>query len=265
MSRLLAYLSLLCVSLPLAAQTVAFDSIYAEGNTLYGEAQAAETVEAASALYQQAIDTWLSIKGETTSANLHYNMGNAYFQLGEWGRAALQYEKALSLDPGHPEARANLSYTLERNGIEQRRSGTWRSLSRTLNLDTWTWLAAGAFWLGLILWLVPRLYQRSSLFSRCGASLCGLIVLVSLAAVLDYRSQQADGIILQNDSPLKIAPTEASQPLAYLQAGLRARITQTYQNYYYIETRTGDGGWIANTHFAPIFTTISLSSPNHES
>ncbi len=39
---------------------------------------------------------------------LFYNLGNAYFRTGDLGRAILNYERALALDPSQPEARANL-------------------------------------------------------------------------------------------------------------------------------------------------------------
>ena len=42
------------------------------------------------------------------SANLFYNLGNAYFRAGDFGRAILNYERALALERHHPEATANL-------------------------------------------------------------------------------------------------------------------------------------------------------------
>ena len=43
------------------------------------------------------------------SAHLFYNLGNADYRLGATGRAMLDYERALALDPAHAEARANLA------------------------------------------------------------------------------------------------------------------------------------------------------------
>ncbi|HZA38202.1 MAG TPA: tetratricopeptide repeat protein, partial [Candidatus Baltobacteraceae bacterium] len=42
------------------------------------------------------------------SANVFYNLGNAYFRAGDFGRAILNYERALALERHHPEATANL-------------------------------------------------------------------------------------------------------------------------------------------------------------
>src|SRR5215831_4988260 len=42
------------------------------------------------------------------NANLFYDLGNAYFRTRDFGRAILNYERALALDNHHPEATANL-------------------------------------------------------------------------------------------------------------------------------------------------------------
>ena len=38
--------------------------------------------------------------------NVLYNLGNACFRQGELGRAALEYERVLALQPRHPDATA---------------------------------------------------------------------------------------------------------------------------------------------------------------
>src|SRR6266576_4225228 len=48
------------------------------------------------------------IRSGQWSANLFYDLGNAYFRVGDLGRAILNYERALALDRHHPEADANL-------------------------------------------------------------------------------------------------------------------------------------------------------------
>src|SRR5437016_8309137 len=42
------------------------------------------------------------------SANVFYDLGNAYFRAGDFGRAILNYERALALERHHPEGTANL-------------------------------------------------------------------------------------------------------------------------------------------------------------
>src|SRR5256886_7256591 len=48
------------------------------------------------------------------SANVFYDLGNAYFRTGEFGRAILNYERAVVLEPHHPEAKIGRASCRER-------------------------------------------------------------------------------------------------------------------------------------------------------
>lgn len=69
------------------------------GNSRYQENDFAGSLEA----YQEILAAGLE------SPDLYYNLGNAYFKLGELGPSILNYERALELAPGDPDARANLA------------------------------------------------------------------------------------------------------------------------------------------------------------
>src|SRR4051812_16202189 len=48
------------------------------------------------------------VRSGQDTPNVFYNLGNAFFREKDFGRAILNYERALALDPQHPEAQANL-------------------------------------------------------------------------------------------------------------------------------------------------------------
>ena len=65
--------------------------------------------EYAAGHFKEAIENYEEIvRSGEWSANLFYNLGNAYFRAGDLGHAILNYERALALDRHHPEAEANL-------------------------------------------------------------------------------------------------------------------------------------------------------------
>lgn len=75
---------------------------------------------------------------DETADNL-YNLGNAYARLHEWRGAKSAYRKALSLDPGHDDARHNLGVVERAEQAEKelvetqrstRRAGRWRDGDR---------------------------------------------------------------------------------------------------------------------------------------
>jgi hypothetical protein len=60
--------------------------------------------------YAGALANYLELASRgVVNADLFYNLGNAYFESGEPGRAVLWYERALRADPRHEDARANLA------------------------------------------------------------------------------------------------------------------------------------------------------------
>src|SRR3982750_4886441 len=71
---------------------------FARANQAYAEARYDE----AAAGYQELV------RSGNWNATVFYNLGNAQYRLGNFGQAILNYERALALDPRHPEADANL-------------------------------------------------------------------------------------------------------------------------------------------------------------
>ena len=98
----------LLLSTPLQAE---FDA----ANQLYDQEKFSEAKQE----YEKLIAS-----GEQT-ANLFYNLGNAFFRLGAPGLAALNYERALALDPDHPEAALNLRLLRDQTGARVF-PATWR-------------------------------------------------------------------------------------------------------------------------------------------
>lgn len=68
----------------------------------------AQNYERAISLYNDIIDE------EGTSASLLFNLGNAYYQAGDYGHAMLCYQRARRLDPSQEEIASNISYLQSR-------------------------------------------------------------------------------------------------------------------------------------------------------
>jgi uncharacterized protein YraI len=86
---------------------------FAEANALYGD----ERYDEAAGLYEEILAAGFS------HADVHYNLGNAYYRAGHTGRAVLAYERALRLEPGHEDATANLEFVRETLADRQSRVG----------------------------------------------------------------------------------------------------------------------------------------------
>src|SRR5499427_5928303 len=93
------------------------------------------------------------------NANLFYNLGNAYFRTHDFGRAILNYERALALDNHHPEATANLQIARdEARALELQPTKLERYL-QFASVNQYAIAAAVAFWLG-IFGIVALIFAR---------------------------------------------------------------------------------------------------------
>ncbi|MCF0177645.1 MAG: BatD family protein, partial [Bacteroidales bacterium] len=64
----------------------------------------------ASGDFQQALEQYIAIEQSgLVSPQLYYNIGNAYYRLGNTARSVLYYERALKLDPSYSDAANNLA------------------------------------------------------------------------------------------------------------------------------------------------------------
>ena len=58
--------------------------------------------------YAAAIEIYEALLRQGEAAELYYNLGNSYYKQEELGRAILNYERALLLQPGNADVQANL-------------------------------------------------------------------------------------------------------------------------------------------------------------
>lgn len=135
--------SLLIIALAVLTSQAA--SLAEQGDSAY----TADDFQRAAELYTKAAET------EGTSSALFYNLGNTHYRMGQLGRAILNYERALKLDPTNEDARANLAFVNSR--IIDRPGDRGSVMSKIVDdtvssahSNTWSWLAIGCFTLLLI-------------------------------------------------------------------------------------------------------------------
>src|SRR5947207_12573415 len=105
--------------------------------------------EYAQGHFKAAIDGYEALaRSGQWSANVFYDLGNAYFRTGDFGRAILNYERSLALERHHPEAAANLQIARdEARALEMQQSWPERYL-QFASVNQYSIAAAVAFWVG---------------------------------------------------------------------------------------------------------------------
>src|SRR5256712_11636805 len=105
--------------------------------------------EYAQGHFKEAISGYETlVRAGQWSANLFYDLGNAYFRTSDFGRAILNYERALALERHHPEATANLQMARdEAHALELQQSWPERYL-QFASINQYSITAVIAFWIG---------------------------------------------------------------------------------------------------------------------
>src|SRR5215471_16348373 len=120
----------------LVAQT---DTDFAKANQEFAQSHFKEAISGYETL----------VRSGQWSANLFYDLGNAYFRTGDFGHAILSYERALALERHHPEAAANLQIARdEAHTLEMQLSWSERYL-QFASVNQFSIAAALAFWLAI--------------------------------------------------------------------------------------------------------------------
>ncbi len=179
------------------------------------------------------------------SANLFYNLGNAHQRLGAPGEAILDYERALLLDPGHAEARANLNFMRGQTGavtwpvswMDWLVPGRW-SDAYAVGGAVSGWIAV--FLLARIL-LTPR-REKTELW--IGTVAAALIAGYAAAAVWYLEQNRALAIVTAPTAEVHLAPAESATAADALPAGSHVRVLSERGDWIYCERPTQGRGWI---------------------
>ncbi len=234
-------LVLLFVSISLSASTVTrqqADSAYAQEH------------------YQQAISDYETLLKQGVSAELYYNLGNAYYCTDQMPKAVLNYERALLLSPGDADIRFNLqmarSKTIDKITPESEMFFvTWyRSLVNLMSVDAWARTALIALAIAIILTLVylfsDRIWLRKVGFF--GALLLVVVFLLSNLFAFHQKRKltyRTGAVIMTTSVPVKSTPSKNGTDLFILHEGTRVTITDnSMKDWKEIRVDDGKEGWI---------------------
>lgn len=230
MRRVVLLIAMLCATARAGADFDAGNRAYDEGKFL----EARQHYEAQVA------------RGEWT-ANLFYNLGNANERIGAPGLAMLNYERALALQPGHQEARANLKFLREQS-LAKMPEGTWRTqVFGVLGFDGWVVLASLATWYAVFGFVVPFVRRRRLGAGGVFCPVLAICVAGGAAVSAWQRVGELDaGVIVAKQAEARHAPTERAGLADVLPAGSRVRVLSVRGEWTYCELPSGGRAWVAS-------------------
>lgn len=247
--RTMSMLLLVMLLLPLSAGAITkenADNEYLKGN------------------YHQAIKDYEELLKKGASADLYYNLGNAYFRSQDVTHAVLNYERALMLSPGDKDIRFNLEFARSRT-IDQISPKsemffvTWyKSLVNFTSVDNWAVTAIVCIIASLLLVLVylfgPTVLSRKIGFFG-GAAFFVVFLLSNLFAYQQKEQfiNRKGAIIMSSSVNVKKTPARNSGESFILHEGTRVDIIdKSLPNWRGIKLADGREGWVLTNQLEEI-------------
>jgi tetratricopeptide (TPR) repeat protein len=215
-----------------------------EADTTFARANAEYT----TGKYTSAIEGYESlVKNGHWNASVFYDLGNAYFRKNDLGRAILNYERALALDPAQPEARANLQLVRDRARALELRTGWAEQHLDFLTRDQYTWLAAIALWGAVAIGMGLNFSKRRPVVWTFTLVLLGAIAAGAAAAAYQLENGSTGrnlAIVVDKDVSARLAATESVGTVLILPPGSEIKILSTRGSWDYAALPNDQLGWI---------------------
>ena len=228
----------------LSAQ-INLESIFSQANELYNKGS-----------YIEAINNYKEIiKNDFHSAELYYNLGNAYYRLDSIASSVYYYEKALQLNPNDRDIIDNLEL-VNKTLVDEIDPITppliesiLKSLSNIFYFETWGYISIFFSFLIVALFL-SYYFANSSRIKRltfvllCISSILMLASLINGNKGYDNYVNNEYAIIYSYETDLKTEPNFRSETLFMLHEGTKVQVIENYNNWIKVRLVNGQIGYI---------------------
>ena len=245
-----------------AQDSLAVDSVSA-GNSIAHTVISTKNVtkgEADSAYirndFASAIQLYEALLNKGESAEVYYNLGNAYYKADNIAKAILNYERALLLNPGDNDIRFNLEMarakTVDKvNPTSEMFFVTWfNSIKNLMGADLWAKCAITSFIL-FIITLALFIFAKQIVLKKVGFAL-SILFLIAVIFTNIFASKQKDSlenrteaIIISPSVTVKSTPNESGTDLFILHEGHKVNIKDnSMKAWKEIRLEDGNVGWV---------------------
>lgn len=235
----------LCLLL-LGQITMALDatSYIAEGNKAYDAGE-----------FSTALEQYLLADSLVESADLHLNLGNSYYKLGELGRSILHYERGALLAPSDEDLRHNLelarSLTLDKLESSERDafSEWWNQIMLDIGMDKLAYISIFSAILSALAWALfwsSSQRGRKQLGFSMGAVFLVLCLFTAAMSISTMKNvtEHDSAIILGQRVKVLSAPNDEATELFILHEGTKVGYGEEQGSWTSISLANGNKGWM---------------------
>lgn len=204
-------------------------------------------------LYEAQVSEHKLINQE--SAQIYYNLGNAYFRNNQIAKAIVNYERALLLEPGDSDIRHNLRFAKTRieDKIDSADSffiNKWvRSIQNLYSGNTWAvigivFFVMLIFAIGLYMISTQIVLRKVSFYT--GIVLLSLVIITNVFAFKQKNKieNRSTGIVMSASVSIYTSPDAHSQELFRLHEGAKVKIKREEGRWIEIIIANGSVGWL---------------------
>ncbi|MDT0538537.1 MULTISPECIES: tetratricopeptide repeat protein [Croceitalea] len=206
--------------------------------------------------YKKAIGFYEQIlENKQHSSELYFNLGNAYYKLGEIGPSIYYYEKALLLKPNDVEIKNNLSYAnnMKLDAIEEMPETVlvsfYNSVVNYFSFEQWAYLAVFMvflFVLGYIIYyfLYNATYKRISFIVSVLAMVLAVFSVVMAYFQFNEFKKDNPAIIFSREIVVTSEPNNRSERLFTLHEGTKVNVLEQLGDWQKVKIPDGQTGWL---------------------
>lgn len=218
---------------------------FENGNKLYRQ----EKFEEAAKAYENVLKT------KKHSAELYFNLGNAYYKLNKIAPSIYNYEKALQLNPGYADAQNNLKFAQnmtidEIKPVQQVGFGkVLQDFTSTHTYDGWAKIAIG-FSVIFLLFFIGYYFSATTLLKRIffvGLFLALLGLIISVTSAIAEKSRYENdkpAIVFADTVGIKNEPKENADDTFILHEGTKVQIIEILDDWRKIQLADEKEGWV---------------------
>jgi tetratricopeptide (TPR) repeat protein len=219
-------------------------ALYAQSDADFAKANQ----EFAQSHFKEAISGYEAlIRAGQWSANVFYDLGNAYFRTGDFGRAILNYERALALERHHAEATANLQIARDEAHALELQPGLPERYLQFASVNQYSITAGGGFWIAAFCFLALIFRRR-----RAAAIVFLMLVMLVVAAGGIFAIWQLErgskgsalAVVTGKDVQARLATADTANSVLALPPGSEVKILSTRGDWMYVALPNNLRGWI---------------------
>ena len=207
-------------------------------------------------LYDSAITTYNRVLDQNLeSAELYYNIGNAYFKNNDIPSAILYYERAKKLAPNDEDINFNLNIanSMIVDKIERVPKmfyqKWWNYFYNMFDANTWT-IFSIISWVILLIFITVFILAKTRGTKKLSFYFGLLFLFISLATFglasqkYYYGKEHKEAIVFTPTVTAKSSPTGSAVDLFVIHEGTKVKIVDNVQGWVKIKLPDGSVGWL---------------------